>query len=125
MTSVDDPQAATDRTDPALATTCLVYVTCATPDQASEIAAPVIEERLAACANALPEMSSMYWWEGKVATETEAVLLLKTRRDLFDALKRRIVDLHPYDCPCVVALPIIDGHAPFLSWIKEQTTSTG
>lgn len=99
---------------------CLVYVTAGSEDEALAIARAVVGEGLAACANILGAMRSVFFWEGAVRDEGEIALLLKTS----DAMRRRLVDrvaaLHSYDCPCVVCLPIVDGHAPFLDWIGRE-----
>jgi len=100
----------------------LVYVTTASVEEASAIGRAVVEARLAACANVLGGITSFYWWEGKLQEDGEAVLVLKTRRDLVDGLVARIKELHGYDCPCVVALPVIDGNPDFLDWIIKETS---
>jgi periplasmic divalent cation tolerance protein len=81
----------------------------------------VVEERLAACANVLDGMTSVYWWQGTLEQAREAVLILKTRAELIERLSARIKELHPYACPCVVALPIAAGNAAYLGWIADET----
>ena len=102
----------------------LVYVTAPSRDEAMKIARAAVEERLAACANVLAPMTSMYWWEGKVQEEGEVSFILKTRADLVPALTRRIKALHSYTCPCVVALPVTVGNPDFLAWIDAETLKT-
>lgn len=97
------------------------WVMCASPDEAKEIARAVVGERLAACANLLAPASSLYWWQGQLEEGREVPLVLKTRADLVAALTARIAELHSYDCPCVVALPIVEGHAPYLDWLMQET----
>lgn len=99
----------------------LVYVTAGSKDEALTIARAAVEERLAACANVLSPITSIYWWEGKVQEEGEVSLILKTRADLVPALTQRIKALHSYTCPCVVALPITAGNPDFLAWIDTET----
>lgn len=99
----------------------LVYVTASDADEAARIGRAVVEERLAACANVVPGVSSIYWWEGKVDESREASLILKTRSDLVKELTTRIKALHSYTVPCVVALPIDDGNPDFLNWIVRET----
>jgi periplasmic divalent cation tolerance protein len=99
----------------------LVYVTAANPAEAERIAEAVVGERLAACANLIPGMRSLYWWQGKLDRAEETVLILKTRADLVPALTERVKALHSYTCPCVVALPILAGNAAFLAWIDAET----
>lgn len=98
-----------------------LYVTAASAAEAESIARALVGERLAACANVLEGMRSYYWWEGGVQEGREAVLVLKTRRSLTEAATRRIVELHSYSCPCVVALDIAGGHPEFLTWIVNET----
>ena len=99
----------------------LVYVTASSRDEAIKIARTVVEERLAACANVFQPITSIYWWEGKLQEEGETSFFLKTRGDLVEDLTRRIKALHSYTCPCVVALPVTQGNAAFLSWIENET----
>jgi periplasmic divalent cation tolerance protein len=101
------------------ATIC--YVTCPSLEIAYSLGEVLVAERLAACANILPGMQSIYRWEGQVETASETVLLLKTRPTLVEALTRRVVELHEYQVPCVVALPIEGGSADYLSWIERET----
>ena len=98
-----------------------VYMTVPTPDEAHRIGRILVEERLAACANLLPGMTSIYRWQGKVEQAGEVVVIGKTRADLFDRLEARVKELHGYDCPCIVALPLSRGHAPYLDWIAAET----
>lgn len=95
----------------------VVLVTAPSAEKAEEIARTVVEERLAACVNVLPAVRSVYRWEGKVQDDAEALMVVKTRADAFERLRERIVSLHPYDCPEVVALPVVTAHAPYLEWL--------
>lgn len=99
----------------------LLYVTTSSRDEAMAIGRAVVEERLAACANVLPGMTSIYRWQGAIEQSDETVLLLKTRSELANEATRRVVALHSYECPCVVALPIEAGNPSYLQWISEQT----
>ncbi|QSQ14492.1 divalent-cation tolerance protein CutA [Myxococcus landrumensis] len=99
----------------------LVLVTAPSADKAAELARTVVEEQLAACGNILPGLRSIYRWEGKVQDDVEALILFKTRASLFDALRSRIVALHPYQVPEVLRVDVADGHAPYLAWILEST----
>lgn len=103
---------------------CLVYITAASRAEAESLAALLVEERLAACANVLGEIRSFFCWQGKARNEGEVSLIAKTRTALFERLSARVVEAHSYECPCVVALPIVAGHAPFLEWIEEETAPT-
>jgi periplasmic divalent cation tolerance protein len=97
----------------------LVYVTTAGSDEAILIAETVVTERLAACANILNGVTSIFHWDGKLCRETEAVLILKTTEEKTNALTARIKKLHSYECPCIAVLPIEGGNSEFLNWIER------
>jgi len=99
----------------------MVYVTAGSREEAALLARTVIEEKLAACANILAEMTSVYRWQGEVCEEPEFAIVMKSRRDLIGRLTERIKALHSYDCPCVVALDISEGNPAFLDWIAQET----
>ncbi len=98
----------------------LVYVTTGSLEEAERIGAMLVERRLAACVNILDRMRSLYWWKGQVESADEVVLLAKTRTDRVSRLTEAVVEAHSYECPCVVVLPIVDGHADFLDWIAGE-----
>ncbi len=98
-----------------------VYVTASSRQEALSIGRAVVGERLAACANVLDGMTSIYWWERSLQEEGEASLILKTRSDLIDRLTARIRELHSYACPCVVAMPISAGNPAYPDWIIQET----
>jgi periplasmic divalent cation tolerance protein len=98
-----------------------VYITTRDEAEAARIGEALVRERLAACANVIGPIRSFYWWEGAVQDEREAVLVLKSRRELIDSLVARVKALHSYSCPCVVALEIAEGDPDFLRWIGEET----
>jgi periplasmic divalent cation tolerance protein len=108
-----------------VSTTALV-VLCTCPDEAAaeRIATTLVEEQLAACVNRIPGIASIYRWQGKVCRDSEHLLLIKTTRERFEALRERVVALHPYELPEVIAVDIAAGHAPYLDWIKSSTTGT-
>lgn len=99
----------------------LIYITAASADEARAIGRALVEERLAACANVLGPITSFYWWDGAVQEDGETALVAKTREDLVEALVERVKELHSYDCPCIVALPIEGGNPAFLDWIEAET----
>ncbi|MCE9668250.1 divalent-cation tolerance protein CutA [Myxococcus stipitatus] len=100
---------------------CLVLVTAPSADKAAELTRVVVEEQLAACGNILPGVRSIYRWEGQVQDDAEALILFKTRGALFEALRTRIVALHPYQVPEVLRVDLADGHAPYLAWVLAST----
>lgn len=99
----------------------LIYMTAGNPEEAKALARVLVEERLAACVNLLPGMTSVYRWEEAVQFGDEIVVIAKTRADLVDAVTARVGELHSYSCPCVVALPIDGGNPDFLQWIIDET----
>jgi periplasmic divalent cation tolerance protein len=102
---------------------CFVYVTTKDRAEACEIGRTLVEARLVACANVFDPVTSIYWWEGAVQEDAEAVLVMKTQADLVAALTERVKEIHSYDCPCVVALPIEGGNPAYLDWIGEETSA--
>jgi periplasmic divalent cation tolerance protein len=100
------------------------YITCANAEQAAEIGRRLIEERLAACVNILPGMRSIYRWQGEIVTESEAVLIAKTRDELTAALTDRVRALHSYTVPCVVILPVLGGNPAYLEWLLGETSGS-
>ena len=99
----------------------VVLVTVAGVEEARTIARSLVTERLAACVNVVPGLVSFYVWKGEVSEDPEILLVMKTRRELFSALEARIRELHPYEVPEVIALPVEAGSAPYLAWLSEST----
>ena len=99
---------------------CLVYVT-APVDEARTLARTIVSRRLAACANVIPRMESVYWWNGNMETGDESVVIFKTRRTLAAALTDVVKAEHSYQCACVIVVPIEGGNADFLAWIDAET----
>jgi periplasmic divalent cation tolerance protein len=99
----------------------LIYITASDAAEAKRLGRILVEARLAACANVFPEMTPIFWWDGAVQEDSEAVLIAKTRGDLVDAVIDMVRAKHSYDCPAVLAIPIQAGHAPFLDWIDSET----
>jgi periplasmic divalent cation tolerance protein len=98
-----------------------VYATAGDRAEALRIGRAVVEARLAACANVIDGMRSLYWWQGKLEESTEAVLILKTTDDRLSALIAEVKALHAYDCPCIEALPVVAGYSAFLDWVAQET----
>ena len=105
---------------------CVIVLTTwpADAEQAGDFARTLVAERLAACVNLYPAMTSYYQWEGAVQEDAERKVVIKTTRERVAALWERLRDLHPYDVPEFVVLPIIDGSEAYLRWIGESTTPT-
>lgn len=98
----------------------VVFITA--PDSiASELARNLVQERFVACVNLVSGIRSIYRWQGKVCEDQEVLLIAKTIGARFNELKIYVSDNHPYDVPEIIALPIVDGHTPYLDWIINET----
>ena len=98
----------------------LVLSTCGSIDEARKLARALVEKQLAACVNIVPQIESVYCWEGKVETSTEYLLLIKTTAGAFDELRDILTELHSYDLPECIEIAIEDGSAAYLAWIGES-----
>ena len=98
-----------------------VFTTVEKREDADRIASEVVRKRVAACAQILGPIRSLYWWKGKVEEAGEWLCVLKTRKDLFPALEQEIKSIHPYDVPEIIALPIVAGSEAYLQWIDTET----
>lgn len=96
----------------------LCFCTCPDAASARTLAEALVGESLAACVNRLPGVESTYRWQGEVTTGSEELLLIKTTAPRFEALRARLLALHPYELPELVAVPIERGHAPYLDWVR-------
>jgi len=99
----------------------VVLVTVPDDEVANRLAHALVAEKLAACVNVLPGVRSVYAWEGEICNEGELLCLLKTRRDLFPAVRERVLSLHPYQVPEIVALPLVEGSDGYLAWLRDNT----
>jgi periplasmic divalent cation tolerance protein len=101
--------------------TDVLVVLCTLPDAdtAAEVGGALVKERLAACVNVIPQLRSIYEWEGKICDDPEVLAVIKTTRDRFEEMRARLVELHPYECPEVLGLPVEHGHADYLSWVAQ------
>jgi periplasmic divalent cation tolerance protein len=100
-----------------------VYMTAPTRDEADEIARVLVEEGLAACATIFWDVTSVYRWQGKVEQAQECVIIVKTLGNKFDALQKRVKEIHSYDCPCIVATVITTGNPDYLEWLSKAASS--
>jgi len=98
-----------------------VFSTFPNPDKAAEVAKTLVSEQLAACVNIVSGVRSIYRWKGELCDEGETLAVIKTTRERYDALKARLVELHPYEVAEVIALPVEAGHAPYLAWVESET----
>ncbi|HEX7674977.1 MAG TPA: divalent-cation tolerance protein CutA [Bdellovibrio sp.] len=100
----------------------LLYIPCPDQTTAETISRTLLEEKRIGCANIIPGMTSMYWWEGKIETSSEYILILKTSEssDALNSLEKRILELHPYDIPCVMRLPVAAINDSYKKWLEES-----
>jgi periplasmic divalent cation tolerance protein len=97
-------------------------VFCTAPkNKAEEMADKLLEEKLVACVNLVEGIKSKYWWDGKIQTDEETLMIIKTKKELIDPLTSRIKELHPYDVPEIIAMKIKGGSTEYLNWIKQVT----
>lgn len=101
----------------------MVYMTAKDEEQARLIGRSLVEGRLAACVNILGRIESIFWWEGKVQADGEVALIAKTREELVDRLIARVKEVHSYQCPCIIAIPIVAGSTDYLNWLAQETTT--
>jgi len=99
----------------------VVFITTSNPEEASKIARALVEERISACVNIIKGIRSIYRWQKEVQDEEEALLIVKTRGELFERLEKRVRELHSYTVPEVIAISISEGSAPYLKWLREST----
>lgn len=99
----------------------LILTTVPAGDRGGEIARALVDERLAACVNVLPPMTSFYRWRGAVERESESQVIIKTTRDRVAAVQARLVELHSYEVPEFLVVPIADGSTGYLDWVRNET----
>jgi periplasmic divalent cation tolerance protein len=102
----------------------VVFMTAPNGEEAERIAEMLVEARLAACVQILPEMKSVYRWQGKIERQPEVLLIAKTTRSKFPELERRVRASHSFEIPEIVALPVLAGSAPYLQWLLSVTNVT-
>lgn len=99
----------------------VVFITTASPEEAETVAYTLVKEKLAACVNIVSPIKSIYTWQGKVEEATECLLIAKTTTPLFQLLKKRVKELHSYEVPEIISLPLLSGEEDYLRWIEEVT----
>jgi periplasmic divalent cation tolerance protein len=98
----------------------VAYTTCGDPEEAEKIARHLIDERLAACVSVVESVKSYYRWKGRVESDDEILLMIKTSRDLVDAVRQALDKLHTYDLPELIVTPIVDGSPNYLAWLETE-----
>lgn len=99
----------------------LVISTVPNEEEGTSIAKKIVAERLAACVSLSSAVRSFYWWQDEISADSEFMLFIKTRTDLFPKLERRICELHSYEVPEIIGLPVCGGSRPYLDWITKET----
>ncbi|MEW6517412.1 MAG: divalent-cation tolerance protein CutA [candidate division FCPU426 bacterium] len=100
---------------------CVLFITVPNAEVGERVARALVEERLAACVNRVPGLTSIYRWQGKIECDPEELLVVKTRQSLVPELAARVQALHPYQVPEVIALPIVAGLPSYLDWVAAET----
>lgn len=100
----------------------LVLVTVSNPKEGEEIAKTIVNKKLAACVNIVNGLKSIYWWQGRVEESSEALLIIKTRMNLFNKLVNSIKEIHSYTVPEIIALPIIMGYKEYMKWLDNSVS---
>lgn len=108
---------------PSEAVVTAVVTTAPNADVAEMLATRLVEERLAACANVIPGITSIFRWDGELQREGEVLVVFKTTAAAVDALSERLSELHPYDVPEVLALPVPQGSDRYVAWVHDEVTS--
>lgn len=101
----------------------LVYCTVPDAAHAKMIARALVEEHLAACVNRIAGVESTYAWQGKIVEEAEVLLLIKCTANRFEDLRQRLVELHPYELPEIIGVEVCAGSAPYLDWVRAQSSA--
>lgn len=101
----------------------IVFCTFPTKNDARQIGTLLVKKQLVACVNIIPELESIYEWDGNVQRESEALVMMKTKRECFELLEIKLQELHPYDTPEIIATDVVDGAKNYLKWVKSQTSS--
>ncbi len=99
----------------------VVLCTCPDPETAQRLSTTIVGEQLAACVNIIPAIRSIYRWKGEICDDAEVLMIIKSTATCFDSLQTRLVELHPYECPEVIAMEISDGNAAYLAWLQAHT----
>lgn len=100
-----------------------ILILTTVPDEKTgqEIAAQLVRDRLAVCVTISASSLSFYWWQGKISKDKEHILFIKTKASLFPELEKKIKEIHPYDVPEIIALPLLKGSSEYLNWIDKET----
>ena len=100
----------------------VIYITTGTDEEAQKVAEELLKQRKAACVSILPGVSSIFWWQDKLDSDQEILLIVKTKASLVDEIVRLVTEIHSYDVPEIIALPIMGGNRDYLEWIGKEVT---
>lgn len=98
----------------------MIYITTSSEEESSIIGEKLVAERLVGCANIIQDIKSFYWWQGNLEKDQESILLVKSRVSKVDDIIGRVKELHSYENPAIIALPIINGSKDYLNWLEEE-----
>lgn len=96
----------------------IIFVTTSNREEATKIVRTLLEEKLIACGNIIDPVSSFFWWKGKIEEEKEVLIIMKSHERVFKKLLKRVPELHSYEIPEILALPIVDGSSSYLDWLE-------
>ena len=100
----------------------VIYITTGTDEEAQKVAEELLKQRKAACVSILPGVNSIFWWQDKLDSAQEILLIVKTKASLVDEIVRLVTEIHSYDVPEIIALPIMGGNLDYLEWIGKEVT---
>ncbi len=100
----------------------VIYITTGTDEEAQKVAEELLKQRKAACVSILPGVSSIFWWQDKLDSAQEILLIVKTKASLVNEIVRLVTEIHSYDVPEIIALPIVGGNRDYLEWIGKEVT---
>jgi len=100
----------------------VIFITSGNQEEAKKLARVLVEEKLAACVNILSGVESLYWWKDKIESSKEWMLVVKTQRKMVNRVVKRVKEIHSYEVPEIIALPIVEGNKDYLQWISDALT---
>ena len=100
----------------------VILITAKDKEEAQKIADSLVEAKLVACVNIVPQIQSVFWWQGKVDRSPESLLIVKTQKSLFQKVVKQVKSIHSYSVPEIIALPIIAGNKDYLNWITDSVS---
>ncbi|MBU1887674.1 MAG: divalent-cation tolerance protein CutA [Candidatus Omnitrophica bacterium] len=99
----------------------IIFITAADKKEAKKIAGILLKNRLVACANLIKDIESYFWWQGKKQKAKECLIVAKTKKTLLNKVIKLVSSIHSYECPEIIAVPVIGGYRPYMDWIEKET----